>query len=414
LPSAIVENTTLAPQGPAYKALVLRSTDLLTSQGVIKLTQYASEGLPIIISGGIPDQIDSTTGVAEAQETLRNITSLPNVHQIPAGPLAPTLSTLGIEPWTKVSANDTWYTYWRDGTEHYDSAVYIYNDGNYSEGTVSFASTGTPFFLDAWTGEETPILNYTVEYGRTTITLNLASAQSIFIGFSSSVHGANPIHVTSASSSILGFSYDKHSGLIAKVAPSSVESLVVTSDDQHHTIPAFKNVSPFTLGDWTLVAEKWGPPANLSDIDIVAIKTNTTHILPALQSWPDIPGLANTSGVGYYTTTFTWPSTSVGAIIDFGRVVHTLRVKINGNQLPALDFASAKADITPYLCQGNNLVEAIVATTMINGLFPIVDKLKTSGSGPPFGASTFASLQVEAGLVDDVVVTPYNPVKIAS
>ena len=50
---------------------------------------------------------------------------------------------------------------------------------------------------------------------------------------------------------------------------------------------------------------------------------------------------------------------------------------------------------------------------MINGLAPILTELKTSGFGPAAGLETFASTQVEAGLVETVTVTPYINAKIA-
>lgn len=54
----------------------------------------------------------------------------------------------------------------------------------------------------------------------------------------------------------------------------------------------------------------------------------------------------------------------MGAIIDFGRVNHTLRVKINGIALPPFDIADAKSDITAYLVEGINTVQATVATAL--------------------------------------------------
>ena len=113
--------------------------------------------------------------------------------------------------------------------------------------------------------------------------------------------------------------------------------------------------------------------------------------------------------MGYYSTTFTWTSTSVGAIIDFGRVVQTLRVKVNGVALPVLDLADAKADISAYLIQGTNTVHATVATTLYNALVPIWSTMETAGAGPSVPA---ISGPLEAGLVGTVVVTPCTAVII--
>ena len=52
--------------------MVIRRTDLLTVNRAAALAQYAKEGLPVIISDGIPTQIASTTGLAQAQSRLGN------------------------------------------------------------------------------------------------------------------------------------------------------------------------------------------------------------------------------------------------------------------------------------------------------------------------------------------------------
>jgi hypothetical protein len=227
----------------------------------------------------------------------------------------------------------------------------VYNDGNSSSsGSVSFANTEQPFFFDAWTGEQTPVFQYIAANGYTTIPLSLAPKQSVIIAFLVSAPCATPqTHVTSAPPDVLGYSYSKSSGLIAKIPSSASSSMMSTSDGRKTSISPPKVASAFTLGNWTLVAEKWGPPTDLNDISTIALKTNTTHTLPTLLSWPLIPGLETTSGLGYYSTSFSWADTSVGAIIDFGRVVHTLRVRINGHSLQPLDFAAAKSDIQARL-----------------------------------------------------------------
>ncbi|KAM0149135.1 hypothetical protein ACHAPG_009617, partial [Botrytis cinerea] len=68
LPQAIVRDGVLAPDGPAYKLLIVRSTEFLTTDGVDNLAKYATQGLPIIISGGIPNQIASSKGLSDAQQ----------------------------------------------------------------------------------------------------------------------------------------------------------------------------------------------------------------------------------------------------------------------------------------------------------------------------------------------------------
>lgn len=149
---------------------------------------------------------------------------------------------------------------------------------------------------------------------------------------------------------------------------------------------------------------------------------NTTHDLPTLKSWAQIPALVNTSGIGYYTTTFTWPSNAtyasvgeLGAYISFGQVLHSLRVQINGVNLPPLDITNAMADISTYLRPGNNTVTAIVPTTWWNYLRTILDTLESAGAHPlPLVLESLLGLPLpptdDEGLMAGVIVTPFKRV----
>jgi len=411
LKQATVSNGMLAEDGPGYKALVIQQTDILTVDGATAVAKFARDGLPIILYGGLPTQIAAPTGLELAQQTLKDIFNLPNVHQVASGALATTLSNIGIRPMTEISSNGLWYTNWREDKQEISSYIFVYNDGDYSEGTIAFLSTRTAFFFDAWTGEQTPVLDFTVASGYTVIPLQLSASQSIIIGFvSAEPHDYPKIHVTSAPRSLLGFSYSKSSGLVAKV-PSSAQGLITTSDGKKHAVTKGSAPSSFVLSNWTLIVEKWAAPANLSDIDTIADKSNRTYLLPQLLSWPDIPGLANTSGIGYYSTSFVWNDTSIGGMINFGRIVHTLRAKLNGHMLPALDYTGSPIDISKYLKRGENLLETVAATTLINGLTPIWTQLRSSGRLP---STPTPPTPYEAGMVHPVTISPFITLKLGS
>lgn len=412
LHQATVSGQVLAQSGPAYKALVIRETDHLTLDGASTIEQYAKSGLPIILSGGLPTQIASSIGLEAAQDLLKSIVSLPNVFKAANGSLAGILSSaVGIKPMTSVSANATWYTQWREDSTVRASYIYVYNSGAYSTGTVSFASTRIPYFYNAWTGKQVAVLQYTVALGVTTIPLQLAADQTTIIAFLTKEVRSSPtptVQVVNAPHSVLGYSYTNLSGLTAKVSYSDTTTTIVTSDLLNHDIPAQNIPESFPLLNWTLIVESWTSPANLTS---VASRKNTTYTLPTLQSWPSITGLSNVAGVGYYNTNFTWNDTSLGAIIDFGRVVHTLRVQVNGVALPVLDLAHAEADISGYLVEGTNTVQAVVATTLYNALIPIWYTMKTAGDGPLVPP---ISGPLEAGLVGTVTITPYKAVNIGT
>lgn len=378
----------------------------MTVPGVQRITEIAHTGVPVIFSGGIPSYLASynASGSAYINKTLNALQLLSNVHVVPYDGLAATVSSLGIQPATSVKASNTWYTYWRkDGSSDY---VFVYNDafgsplgGGSSQGTVEFQSTGNPYLFDAWTGSQTPIMNYTQSKTSTSIYFDLAGNQAVIIAFHHNER-ANT-HVTAASPGVLSFSSHGFT-IVANVGNTA--SNCDTSNGKSHFLAA-TSIKPIILSNWTLIVEHWDPPSNLSDVETIAIKSNTTHALPVLRSWQDIPGLENVSGRGYYSTSFNLNADrDGGAIIDFGAIVHTICVSINGHPLPPLDTTWARADITPYLVKGENKVEAVVATTLVNQLIPIWTTLKSSGVGPVPGPPSAQ----DYGLLFDVVVTPYK------
>ncbi|KAH8588281.1 hypothetical protein B0O99DRAFT_525342, partial [Bisporella sp. PMI_857] len=417
LPLAEVKNRILAPDGPSYKSLVLRSIDMLTLLGTEKLVQYAKQGLPIVIQGGIPTTIASAKGLEQAQANIRSILSLKNVRQVSSGPLAPTLALLGVQPRAKVS-NPAWLTYWRldrlSGTDY----IFVYNGGDTTNsGTVTFETNNTPFLLDAWTGSEVPVVEYTVTSSKTiTIPFTLAAGDNVLVAFKKVGSGDAPAnYVTSAPVKNLGYVYTKGDGISIRVPASAGSGKVTLKDSKTVTIPPQKITPSFTLGNWTLTIESWTPGADFFDSNTIGTKTNQTIKIDALKSWHEIPGFRNSSGVGYYSTSFSWKrSDGGGATIVFGKVQNTIRVRINGKQLPPLNLSDAKADISAYLKEGKNLVEATVATTLYNAVAPIYSSLRSSGAPPRAGPgiSVASETRVPAGLLDAVVVTPYNLIRI--
>jgi hypothetical protein len=115
------------------------------------------------------------TGFATANATISSLTSLSNVHVTsPNQGLTAVLSSLNISPRTAISANGTWYTYWREGAS--TDYVWIYNDASnsafgqgYSTGSITFETTGIPYIYDAWTGAISLVLGYTLSSIHTTI-----------------------------------------------------------------------------------------------------------------------------------------------------------------------------------------------------------------------------------------------------
>ncbi|KAI1314034.1 hypothetical protein F5Y03DRAFT_402279 [Xylaria venustula] len=411
---AVVEDGVLAPKLSAWQALAVASRANVSLDGLKSLQRLSDSGLPVILVGESPfffpegKQADSQL----FDEALIALQASSNVYSADEGLLAGKLFSLGLRPRVGVATNGTWYTTWRQSND--SSHALVYSDLVASHGEVRISDTRTPFLLNPWTGEETPVLVYGQDNTSTTIPLSLAGNQTILIAFRPRDDSTPPYHLTSSSSHILGLTFNSTQGLTLQVAGSQSDERATLSNGVTCTISTSGVPSSFELSEWTLIAEHWEAPSNLSDVTSTT-KYNTTHELPSLVSWTQIPDLVNVSGIGYYTTNFTWPyanttnpKASLGAYLSFDKVLHALRVQVNGQQLPPLDSTSAVVDISPWLQPGVNSVTAIVPTTLWNYLRTIIGSLESAGVKPLLLGNPLLATTQEAGLLPGVRITPFK------
>ena len=434
---AFVSDGALAPDSQAFRALIVRANETMTIDGVQSLVTYAHAGLPIIISGGMPGNqslfrqpstlyvsgsipsawnTDNATGIKEAQATLESIMSLPNVYQVPYEGLSDSLVAIGIAPRTNVSTKDgTWITHWREDLNG-DSYIFVYNEGNVSTGSIAFETTMTPSFLNAWTGEETPIIAYTTDDKHTTIEFSLGYTETIIIKFTDSP-GTAIQHVVSAPDGSLFSAYS--------VAGAESAARIVATGDTSETIMlsnGFKvdlpsSIPPTTsLANWTLVVERWLPPDDLFDVETIANKSNVTFAIPGseLKPWTAVSeSLTNISGIGFYSTNFKWPPASGsadGALLVIPPIAHGVSVSVNGQTVLPVDITHPIADISSSLIEGENLLSISVASTLWNVLKPIWGDLRTGTSTPP-PLETFEEARLgdyqPYGIVGEVQIVPF-------
>jgi hypothetical protein len=417
-----VNDGVLASNGPAWTAFIVDSAANLSLSAVASLKRLASAGLPVVFMGDkfnlYPDGQDANATVF--QQELETLQSSANVYAAGEGELANKLTELGLSPRVGVSTNGTWYTTLRElNTSSY---VLVYADLVGSTGNVVVKDTRTPFFLDPWTGVQSPALIYERSNTTTTIPLSLSGNQTVIIQFSDADSSQNlDYHIVSAPDNVASVSSIGNGTVSVQVSNAAADTEATMSDGSICALGGSDVPASFSITNWNLTAEHWEAPANLSET-LPASKRNTTHSLPELLSWGDIPELVDASGIGYYSASFEWPpssnmtgdgTTTFGAVISFGRLLHYARASINGQPLPPLDVTNAVADITPYLIEGENRVEAVVPTTMWNYLYTILDDLKSAGQPPlllelsgVIGSEPLNATD-ETGLVGVVSVTPY-------
>lgn len=100
-PVAVVEDGTLAKNGPSYKALVLFEQQYLTPEESAALLRFSEAGLPIFIIGFIPTTSLGSTGQVEVSATVETLLAQPNVYQYPSRPVESIVDDLvnkGVQP----------------------------------------------------------------------------------------------------------------------------------------------------------------------------------------------------------------------------------------------------------------------------------------------------------------------------
>jgi hypothetical protein len=404
--------------------MVIPSTTNVTLDSIHKLQKLAQDGLLVILSGGDPQYFQTSDGGDKANfmhaiAVLKNQT---NVHSVPSGRTTDKLASLGLHPRIRLKANGTWYTTWRESVQEKVHFAFIYNDGPASEGHIEVPSEKVPYKFNLWTGGIKPIFNYRQMKGKIIIPLRMEANQTTLIGFSDQKLDSSiqpTFHATQVPASVLGFEYSTNASSVEiHIATGECDCpLLLSTGKKYSAIPSSTVAPGFLLSNWSLTAEHWEAPRNMSDASPIAFKYNTTHQLPSLVSWAQIPGLVNASGLGYYSASFDWaPSTSSadGAYAVFPQILHGLRVQVNGIRTPPLDFNDPRIDIGPYLRDGKNEILAIVPTTMWNYLRSIFGEIVMSGYPPLITITSPGYLPdtMDNGLVGVVKIVPYATVKV--
>ncbi|KAE8152210.1 hypothetical protein BDV25DRAFT_75389 [Aspergillus avenaceus] len=412
LPQAYVKNGALTPEGPEFRAIIIPSSSNLTLAAVKKVKQFARNGLPIVLSGGLPSTYYTRNGNTDTLTAeISALQGTENVHIVPTGQASVKLQSLGIRPRVQVQANGTWYPSWHVDTKGVDY-LYVLGDMVSTAGNISVKTNKRPYIFDPWTGRQTPLLHYQRTHNRTRVPLYLAANQTIIIGFSNAGEKTT-LHATQLPSSVIGYHYGNRTDDIwLHVSAGVSDQPVKLSNGKTITELATRALaSGHNLSNWTLTVEHWERPVNISDASVIATKHNTTCQLTSLVSWQKIPSIANASGVGYYSTFLSWPpkvGAADGAYLFLPKTSNGARVFINGHKVPAFDYQAPKVDLTPYIKPGENELRIEVPSVMWNYLRTQLDDLRSAGLAPQFeewGISVPGP--VDNGLIGTVKVVPY-------
>lgn len=271
--------------------------------------------------------------------------------------------------------------------------------------TITLEGKGMPFLLNTWSGEITPIVDYKSDANHVSLNIKLESDESVLIGITQDltkfgINGAT-VHVNHTEAD--GASQTSN-GSIEVFASTAGTYATQLSNGQ--TVNAIIDQVPakidLTNAAWKLKVEDWQPKNEYGTTGKPGIETKKQVVeltLESLKAWPDIASLANTSGVGTYSTSIVlpadWNNSTHGAVLDLGQVVDAFNLTINNNVV-VCDQVGAIADVSKFLKPGSNEIVVRVSTTLNNRLV-VLNK----------GVADRDVIQ-EYGLVGPVILKPYK------
>ncbi|TDD87807.1 alpha-L-rhamnosidase [Actinomadura darangshiensis] len=369
LPSATVSDGRLAPDGPAYKVLFVEgdrfsgkecTLPLDTARTMLKLTKA---GLPLVFLG---DWSAATlTGLAHDGENerlralLKQLFAQPRVRNVLEEADVPgALDDLGLRPAVRYAEASTLLTAHRqDGRTDY---YYLCNGKDAETPKPPVAAIdhevtltrsdrrAVPYRLDLWTGETERIAVHRADGDTITLRVALQPSEATVIML------ARGGRAPSATASEAQLRVDRQRLIARATAAGRYTTTLPGGRTVTTTIGAVPAAQ--TLTSWRLRVEDMTPDGT---------KRHDLR-LDGLKAWPDIPELADVSGIGTYTTTVHWTG-GAGALLELGEVLDTCRVTVNGHRLP-VSVVVPTVDIGPHLRRGRNTIEVEVATTLNNRL----------------------------------------------
>jgi len=383
LTEVVVQGGRLAPDGPAFKAVIVGpdqfngSESAISLDGAQRLLGYAKAGLPVVVLGNwatpvSPGHVDPARDAAVAA-AVAELLGQPTVVLVADQPQIPAaLAQLGVTPAVQYDMSTLMNVHRVDGATDF----YYLANARHAENRVLVpidqiawltpTSPGAvPFRLDAWTGQVTPIPQFLRADGRVGVRVALNPGESTIVGLAEPGWAGEPASVQVVATDADSVRLDGRLVIVRATQAGTYTTTLADGTVLEATIATVP--SPIDLPAWTLAAEDWQPGPTATQ----TVKPVVTVSLDALVPWSSIPALADASGIGRYTTTVTLPQTwaaGVGATLDLGTVNDTFRVWANGQRVPPAGILNSRADLGNLLRPGVNTIEVEVATTLINRL----------------------------------------------
>ena len=373
------ENGTLELAG--YKALVLWQ-DWLTIDGAQKVLELAKQGLKVVIVDGAAVKTPYNGGDAELAAVMAELKEEATVSCVAtADDVLEALQAMGVEPYAAFESQQL-LTQVREDEGNLYLYAYNYCNGVMHDGDdedhglvaieeIAMDGTFIPYYIDAWTGEVTQVADYRWEDGKTIFELTLEYNDVALYAFEAVE--TEPEHIVATELD----SYVTEDGIVLRATESGVYETELAYGRKVRTeveVPAAYDITGWNLtveawekGDYVERRDEVNGVANVENT-YATKKTNIENIkLDKLTTWDNIPEVGKgVSGRGFYSAKFNWDGKADGAYLDFGSLINSMKVTINGVQTEDVNMNTPVLDISDYLVEGENTIELAYSSNLTN------------------------------------------------
>ena len=413
LPRATVSDGRLAPDGPAYKVMIIgpdqfrggeRTMAVATARRVLELAQA---GLPVVFLGdwstAEPVGLPQPGETVELRGLLQQIAARPTSRSVLVEADIPAaLAALGVTPDVQHDASTVMTVRRMVG----DVDLYYVANAKHAENrklvrvTQDLWLTATrddavPFLLDAWSGDATPIALWERQGRRIRVRVDLLPGQSTVVALGAPQEGGTP---TAISTTAPDLRLQGRRLRLRATAPGSYATTLADGRLVRTTVSRVRET--MSLASWALELEDWQPGATATE----TVRKVHALDLTALAPWSGLPGVEDVSGIGRYRAVVDlgqdWTELD-GAYLELGEVNDTFRVTVNGVRTAPLDVLDTTVDLRGRLQPGPNVIEVEVASTLINRLRTVTPAVYGATPRQPYG------------LVGPVRLVPYVETAVA-
>ncbi|EMD67440.1 hypothetical protein COCSADRAFT_157824 [Bipolaris sorokiniana ND90Pr] len=416
---AVVVDGVLAPEGPAYKALLIYNQTKITLDASAALLEFAQNGLPIYIVGTVPNTTIGSTGQEQVSANINELLQYKDVRVFDAKDFSTSkLAADGVHARAQVDGTTTasdLFTFWTADVGSRSEYVYLYNQGVIGVFNITFnvGKDLVPYILDPWTGSEISSAVFERSSSSVRMAIQLQSHQTTIVAFKAAASARREKNVVNHSSNVKNVYFTEDNHLEALISDSLPASLCL-SNGKNINLPEVntQTLVVTTLGPWNLTVQAYGPMLDHTTVDS-NITTINVGMLPQLAPWTKIPGIEHVSGIGTYSTNFTISTdNSTSIMVDFGPVLHTIKAWLNGKQVPAIDPTNSIVEISKLVKSGNNVMKVEVTTSLFNAVKENIDNVLSIGVGPTNKTVYTSQDWHEFGLVGPVQLRPYWKVRV--